>query len=788
VSTAKPGVWLTGGSRDGHPQHDRQQFLPLRLHTSNRGEKYVEAVQPWPSVEAEGAPPNLTVIVPTRDEAANILELVRRLERAVTGNAEIVFVDDSGDETPKIIRKTRRWATIPIRLIRRRPEEQHDGLAGAVVEGLRVARAPYVTVMDADLQHPPELLPELLRRCVDEDLDVVVASRRCVGGGTDAFGPLRSLLSGISTFAARALFPWRLRNVSDPMSGFFLLRRDVVNVERLRPKGFKILLELLLRNPGLRVGEVPFQFGTRHAGESKASMRQGLCYLGQLAALRLGGERSSRFARFGTVGASGLAVNMLALAALAGTAGVHYLAAAVIATQASTTWNFLLTERWVFSDRTGRSGVLRRAALFFVMNNAALLLRGPMLFLLVSVAGINYLAANLVSLLALTLTRFALADGWIWARPRFRQTLYRYDIHGLVTIESEVALPELAYFRAEYISDPTISVQIGAVRGRESTDPNRLRYREPFGFGIEIEAGERTRVTAASLLARSPHVLYTNVIEPLLRWTFVERGYALVHGACIANESGLAYLVTARTDTGKTTTILRTLGHDSHGFLADDLTLVATDGCVLAYPKPLTISSHTVAALANTDLTRAERLRLVYQSRIHSRSGRRLAFLLTRYRLPVATINAVVQWLVPPPKFTITRLVQGIRIAHHAKLAGLLVISRSDDRVLSLQPDEALDVLLSNCADAYGFPPYSTIESFLFGRSSMNLVRSEKDIIRSALEGLPAQLVESTSMNWWERLVTLMRALPTMVVEVLEEAASPAADGGELLPKPASSA
>jgi len=750
----------------------------------------VEVAQLWPTVEAEGAPPNLTVVVPTRNEAANLPELVRRLERGVTGNAEIVFVDDSRDETPKVIREARRWAEIPIRLIHRRPEEQHDGLAGAVVEGLRVARAPYVTVMDADLQHPPELLPQLLQRCVEENLDVVVASRRCAGGGMDDVGTLRSLLSRISTFAARALFPRRLRNVSDPMSGFFLLRRDAVNLERLRPNGFKILLELLLRHPGLRVGEVPFQFGTRYAGESKASLCQGLCYLRQLASLRLGDGRLLRFAHFGIVGASGLGVNMLAFAALAGMAGIHYLAAAIVATQASTTWNFLLTERWVFSDRTGQSGIFRRAALFFVMNNGALLLRGPMLVLLVSVAGINYLISNLVSLLAITLTRFAVADAWIWARPLFAQAPYRYDIHGLATVESDVALPELAFFRVECVSDPTISIHIGPIRGRESTDPNRLRYREPLGFAIEIEAGERTRVTAAPLLARSPHVLYTNVIEPLLRWTFVERGYALVHGACIANGSGLAYLVTARTDTGKTTTILRTLSHDSHGFLSDDLTLVCPDGHVLAYPKPLTISSHTVGALAKTDLSRFERLRLVYQSRIHSRSGRRFAFLLTRYRLPVATINAVVQWLVPPPKYAITRLVQGVRIVHSAKLAGLLVISRSDDRVLSLQTDEALDVLLSNCADAYGFPPYSTIEAFLFGRSSMNLVRAEKEIIRSALEGLPAQLVESTSMNWWERLVTLMHALPTMVAEALEDAASaaPAADGGEFIPKPASPA
>ena len=748
----------------------------------------MEAVGVWPSIEAEVTQSKLTIVVPTRDEAGNVLELVRRTEQALGGNAEIVFVDDSSDETPEVIRAACRSAAIPIRLIHRAPREQEGGLGGAVVEGLRVARTQHVCVMDADLQHPPELLPQLLQRAVEDDLDLVVASRRCAGGA-DNFGAVRRLLSGASTSAARMLFPRRLQKVSDPMSGFFLLRRDAIKLDRLRPKGFKILLELLLRHRGLHVAEVPFQFGTRYAGASKASVREGLSYLRQLIGLRLDDARVSRFARFGIVGASGLLVNMLALAALAEVAGIHYLMAAILATQVSTAWNFWLTERWVFADRAPPDGMVRRAALFFGMNNASLLLRGPMLFLLVSVLGINYLVSNFVSLVALTLIRFALADGWIWARPLFRHALHSYDIHGLVTIESEVALPELAFFRVEHVSEPTIRVEIGAVRG-ESTQPNQLRYREPFGFAIEIERAEQTLVRAAPLLVHSPHVLYTNVIEPLLRWIFVERGYALVHGACIASESGLAYLVTARTDTGKTTTILRTLSHDSHGFLADDLTLVAPDGRVLAYPKPLTISSHTLGALVNTDLSRSERLRLVYQSRIHSRSGRRMAFLMTRYRLPVATINTVVQWLVPPPKYPITRLVQGAHIVQGAELAGLLVISRSDDRVLSLEADEALDLLLSNCADAYGFPPYAKIEGFLLGRSSANLVRAEREIIRSAFERLPAQLVESTTMNWWERLVTLMRSLPTAVTEVLDDGVSSARvdAAAELAPNPASPA
>ena len=135
-------------------------------------------------------------------------------------------------------------------------------------------------------------------------------------------------------------------------------------------------------------------------------------------------------------------------------------------------------------------------------------------------------------------------------------------------------------------------------------------------------------------------MLYTNVVEPILRWTFADRGYALVHAACLA-DGDEAFLVTARTDTGKTTTSLRLLDDGAYSFLSDDLTLVAPNGRVLPYPKPLTISRHTLKAVKTPLLTGRERAGLVVQSRLHSRSGRRLALILARTHLPAATINAL---------------------------------------------------------------------------------------------------------------------------------------------------
>jgi putative flippase GtrA len=197
------------------------------------------------------------------------------------------------------------------------------------------------------------------------------------------------------------------------MSGFFLVRRNAIDPERLRPMGFKILLEIIGRSPRLRIAEAPFHFGERHAGRSKASAKEGMRYVRQLASLRLNDE-AFRFIKFGLVGASGLVVNSLLLAFTAGALNLFYLFAAVCATQGSTAWNFALSERFVFPSGTLRSSRRRRCLLFFVMNNTALAVRGPIMFTLTSALGMHYLWSNLISMIALLLLRFSTADRWIW--------------------------------------------------------------------------------------------------------------------------------------------------------------------------------------------------------------------------------------------------------------------------------------------------------------------------------------------------------------------------------------
>ena len=184
----------------------------------------------------------LTVVIPSFNERDNVTVLVGGLEEALRGtDAEILYVDDSTDDTADVVRELARTCRMPLRVLQR--EEPRRGLAGAVRDGMCEANGTYIVVMDADLQHPPALVPVLLRAAQDEAVDMVVASRYCGDGAASGLSSsLRRSVSSFSTVLARTCFPRRVGRVcSDPMTGFFCVRRESVDLDRLRPRGFKIL-------------------------------------------------------------------------------------------------------------------------------------------------------------------------------------------------------------------------------------------------------------------------------------------------------------------------------------------------------------------------------------------------------------------------------------------------------------------------------------------------------------------------------------------------------------------
>jgi dolichol-phosphate mannosyltransferase len=354
----------------------------------------------------------VTVVVPTFNESPNVAELVERITEAAHGfEADVLFVDDSTDDTPQVVERVAATARIPVRIIHRAAPV--GGLSGAVTAGIAAATSDVCVVMDADLQHPPEDIARLVARYRRGDVDVVVASRYADDGtATGLGGGSRVLASRGSTMLTKAMFPIRLREVSDPMTGFFLVDRRVVDVERLMPRGFKILLEILARQT-LRVAEIPFAFAARHAGRSKASVRQGFELLVQLTALRFG-----KMSLFALIGAAGAVANVAIVWALS-RLGMPDVPAMIIAAETTIIANFLLQERFVFQDmRAAASGVGSRFAKSFAFNNAELVVRIPITALLISSWHISVVIATGITLILAFVVRFLFHSLVVYAPRR----------------------------------------------------------------------------------------------------------------------------------------------------------------------------------------------------------------------------------------------------------------------------------------------------------------------------------------------------------------------------------
>lgn len=307
---------------------------------------------------------DVSVVLPTYNERENIPELLRRLDAAL-GQVrwEVIIVDDnSPDGTADLARDIA--ATDPrVRVIRRIGRR---GLSGACVEGMLASSAKYVAVMDADLQHDETLLPRMYEILSGGEADLVVASRHAEGGNVGSgLSRIRAWGSGFANSLARTFLHVRL---SDPMSGFFMIRRE--EVERLAPKlsaqGFKILLDLVASARGsLRVKELPFVFRERLHGESKLDTLVALDYLGLLVAKFFGDIVSVRFLMFGMVGASGVIVHLAALKLVLDGLGLMFIASQTVATFVAMTWNFFLNNRLTYRDRRLRGLSIIRGLLTF---------------------------------------------------------------------------------------------------------------------------------------------------------------------------------------------------------------------------------------------------------------------------------------------------------------------------------------------------------------------------------------------------------------------------------------
>lgn len=294
----------------------------------------------------------LTVVVPTLNERANIELLVARLHEALRGiEWEVVFVDDdSKDGTISAIRDIAAH-DIRVRGIRRIGRR---GLAGACLEGALSSSAPIVAVMDGDLQHDEKCLPRMLEIMRGGETDLVVASRYGnAGSAASGLSRLRSSGSRLATRLARLLLK---TPINDPMSGFFMLRRDIVETvaPRLSQQGFKILMDIAASSPKtLRIREIPYVFGSRLHGQSKLDSMVVAEYLGLLIAKASGDLISTRFLAFGLVGSLGVLVHLFVLHALLPD-GLPFAMAQTIAMFTAMAFNYTLNNAFTYRDKRRR--------------------------------------------------------------------------------------------------------------------------------------------------------------------------------------------------------------------------------------------------------------------------------------------------------------------------------------------------------------------------------------------------------------------------------------------------
>jgi dolichol-phosphate mannosyltransferase len=351
----------------------------------------------------------LSIVIPTYNEGGNIAPLVERIHSALSGyDYEILFVDDnSQDGTAATIEKLS--ATYPVRVVVRQNER---GLASAVVHGIHNTTGQKVLVMDADLQHPPEVIPSLIK-AAEGGADIVVASRYVEGGGCQEWGFFRKLVSRVSTIIAHVFLP-PTRPVKDPMSGFFLFDRSVVAKARLQPRGYKILLEILMEGEFKKAVEVPFTFVTRDEGESKLNARQQIEYLRHIYSLMYRKGELWRFIKFCLVGGSGIGVNFGIFALLTRVGGMKetdFLALA-IATEVAIITNFILNDIFTFRDLRSSGHFLTRLLKFNVICVAGALVQAGIYALLYHAIGIYDLVSYLIGIIVATLWNYLL-NIWI---------------------------------------------------------------------------------------------------------------------------------------------------------------------------------------------------------------------------------------------------------------------------------------------------------------------------------------------------------------------------------------
>ena len=367
---------------------------------------------------------DLTIIPPTFNEKGNVKPLLGAIEKSFKNKEvqyEVLFVDDSSDETPEIIKEEIvRRKEMAIRMIHR-PKERRTGLATAFIEGFDDAKGTYICCIDSDLQHPPEAIVKLYEKAIEDGAEIVFGTRYVKGGSAEGLGSLktfygiyrRAVSIGLKYFTQILFIP--ARQTSDPLGGFFLLKKSILKDAKLYPRGFKISVEVLMRTKHNKVSEVPYTFRVRENDDSKATLKQGMEFFKHLWHIFKTVPEAARFLKFCIVGGSGVLVNLGILYGLVEFVNFGKNIAWAIAVVISIFTNYFLNSFFTYSDKKSETHneSMRRVIIyylisFFTMFFNFLVYRSMMNF------GFYYILSALGGIVAATILNFVLVTKLVW--------------------------------------------------------------------------------------------------------------------------------------------------------------------------------------------------------------------------------------------------------------------------------------------------------------------------------------------------------------------------------------
>lgn len=349
----------------------------------------------------------ISIVIPTFNERDNVREVAVAVRRALTNRAfEVIFVDDSVDDTMDVLKEI----AMVDSSIRYEHRVVGRGLGTAVVRGFELAHGDVIAVMDADLQHPPEFLLQMISK-IEEGYDVVIPSRFIPGGSDGGLSFRRKVISGVARYMARIALK-RVRHTTDPTSGFFMFRRKIIDGVQLRPIGWKILIEVLVRGRYESVAEISYSFHPRASGDSKMSLKEQWNYIKHLTLLIWSSPEDRRLYLFACVGVSGVLLNSLVymgLVKLSLPVEVSGLISALVALAS----NFTLNDRITWRS-SHNSALPLRAVKYFLTSLVGIGIDVGVLSVLYRSLHTNYLLANLAGIIVATVWNFTVSNLWVW--------------------------------------------------------------------------------------------------------------------------------------------------------------------------------------------------------------------------------------------------------------------------------------------------------------------------------------------------------------------------------------